>query len=88
MQWNWYREKGAIVPAENGTFKIDMPAMKKAVESLAKELLLIEATGDYARAQALLTKYGVSTPEIAGLIARMTDIPTDITPVFLAAGEK
>ena len=57
-------------------------------ESLATELLMIQATGDYARAQRLLTKYGVSTPEIESVTARLKDIPVDITPVFPAAGEQ
>jgi len=51
------------------------------------ELLMIEATGDCARAQRLLTSYGVSTPEIESVTARLKDIPVDITPDFPAAGE-
>jgi hypothetical protein len=35
----------------------------------------------------LLTKYGVSTPEIEATNKRLADIPVDITPVFPAAGE-
>ncbi|HEX8617891.1 MAG TPA: peptidase [Thermoanaerobaculia bacterium] len=87
IQWNWLREQGAIVPAENGTFHVDFTKMRSGVQSLATELLTIQATGDYARAQRLLAKYGVSTPEIAAVTARLTDIPVDITPVFTAAGE-
>jgi hypothetical protein len=87
IQWNWLREQGGIVPAADGTFRVDFTKMRSGVESLATELLTIQATGDYPRAQRLLAKYGVSTPEIAAVIARMTDIPVDITPVFTAAGE-
>jgi hypothetical protein len=87
IQWNWLREQGAIVPAADGTFRVDFTKMRGGVQSLATELLTIQATGDYPRAQRLLAKYGVSTPEIAAVIARMTDIPVDITPVFTAAGE-
>ena len=49
---------------------------------------MIEATGDYARAERLLKKYAVSTPEIEAVIPLLKDIPVDITPVFAAAGEK
>jgi hypothetical protein len=87
IQWNWLREQGAIVPAADGTFRVDFTKMRGGVQSLATELLTIQATGDYPRAQRLLARYGVSTPEIAAVIARMTDIPVDITPVFTAAGE-
>lgn len=88
VQWNWLREKGAIMPKGDGTFTVDFTKMRSGIESLANELLMLQATGDYARAQRLLTKYGVSTPEIESVTAKLTDIPVDITPVFPAAGEK
>jgi hypothetical protein len=87
VQWNWLREKGAIVPAADGTFSVDMAKMRAGIRSLATELLTLQATGDYARAQRLLAKYGVTNPEIEGVIAKLKDIPVDITPVFPAAGE-
>jgi hypothetical protein len=88
VQWNWLREKGAIVPAADGTFRVDNAKMREGIQSLATELLTLQATGDYARAQRLLAKYGVSNPEIESTIAKLKDIPVDITPVFTAAGEK
>lgn len=87
VQWNWLREKGAILPAPDGTFSVDMAKMREGIRSLSTELLTLQATGDYARAQRLLAKYGVTNPEIEGVIARLKDIPVDITPVFPAAGE-
>ncbi|HEV7768287.1 MAG TPA: peptidase [Thermoanaerobaculia bacterium] len=87
VQWNWLREKGAIVPAADGTFSVDHTRMRAGVRSLATELLTLQATGDYARAQRLLNKYGVTNPEIEAVIAKLKDIPVDITPVFTAAGE-
>lgn len=88
VQWNWLREKDAIVPVADGRFTVDVPKFRDGVRTLATELLTIEATGDFARGQRLLERYGVSTPEIAGVTARMKDLPVDITPVFPAAGEK
>jgi hypothetical protein len=88
VQWNWLREQGAIVPKGDGTFTVDMTRMYPAIKSLATELLMLQATGDYARAQRLLDKYGVSTPEIEATTKKLTDIPVDITPVFPAAGER
>jgi hypothetical protein len=87
VQWNWYREKGAIVPSSGGRFRVDFPMMEKAVQSLASELLMIEATGDFDRAQRLLDKYGKLTPEINTVNESVKDIPVDIEPVFVAAGE-
>jgi hypothetical protein len=88
VQWNWFREKGFVTGTSDGHYAADPAKFREAVRSLANELLTIEATGDYARAEALLNKYGTLTPEISGTIAKLTDIPVDITPVFTAAGEK
>lgn len=88
LQWNWLREKGGIVPSSNGKFLVDFPKFADGVKTLSTELLTIEATGDYARANALLEKYAKVTPEIEQINARLNDIPVDITPVFTGAGEK
>ncbi|HVS32535.1 MAG TPA: peptidase [Thermoanaerobaculia bacterium] len=88
VQWNWMREKGAITPVADGRFMVDFDRFRTATRDLATELLTIQATGDFDRAQRLLDRYGVTTPEIASVIARLTDIPVDITPVFPAAGER
>jgi hypothetical protein len=88
IQWNWFREKGAVEPTPEGRFRTDPVKFREAIRSLANELLMIEATGDYARGKALLEKYGKATPEIESVIAKLTDIPVDITPVFVAAGER
>lgn len=88
VQWNWYREKGAIVPVGENRFKVDVAKMQEAVKSLSNELLMIEATGDFQRAERLLEKYGVTNDEINRVIEGLKDIPVDIAPVFPTAGEK
>ena len=88
VQWNWLREKGAVTPVGDGTYTIDAAKFREGIRTLSTELLTIEATGDFARAQRLLDKYGVSNPEMQSVIDKLKDIPVDITPVFPAAGEK
>ncbi|MFY9552226.1 MAG: peptidase [Thermoanaerobaculia bacterium] len=88
VQWNWFREKEAIVPAGDGRFRVVVPKFREAVRSLASELLMIEATGDLRRAERLLARYAKSTPDIEAFNARLKDIPVDIAPVYVAAGEK
>ena len=88
VQWNWMRENNAIVRTAAGRYTVDSGRMRAAVKSLATELLTIEATGDFDRAQRLLDRYGVTTPEIDAVNAGLRDLPVDITPVFAAAGER
>lgn len=88
VQWNWMREKGAIIETQNGLFKPVHEKMDEGIRSLANELLMIEATGDYQRAKTLLERYGKSTKEIEQISQRLKDIPVDINPVFVGVGEK
>jgi hypothetical protein len=88
VQWNWLREKEAIVPTTGGRYRVDFDRMREGVKSLATELLTIEATGNYDRAKALIGRYGKETPEMAGVNELLKSIPVDITPVFVGAGEK
>lgn len=88
IQWNWYREKGGIVPTKDNHYTVDFTKMREAVRSLANELLMIEASGDYDRAKRLLEAYGKVTPEMEKVTATLKDIPVDIAPVYTAAGEK
>jgi hypothetical protein len=88
VQWNWLRERGAINPVTGGKYTVDFAKMRDAVRDLATELLAIEATGDFTRANALLEKYGKETAEMKAVHTTLKDIPVDIWPVFPAAGEK
>ena len=88
VQWNWFRERGLVEPAEGGRFLVHTEKFRESVRSLANELLEIEATGDFGRAERLLARYARSTPEIEKMTATLSDIPVDIRPRFTAAGEK
>ncbi len=88
VQWNWMREKGAIIREPSGRYRVNYDLMAEAVESLLHELLMIEATGDYSRSKQFLQRYGVATAESDQIIAGLEDLPVDIAPVFTGAGEQ
>ena len=88
IQWNWLREKGAIIESTGGRFKVDPDKMVSAIKSLTTELLMIEATGDFNRAQKLADQYGKSNPEIETMNKKLSDLPVDISSVYPSAGEK
>jgi hypothetical protein len=88
VQWNWFAERAAVVATGDGRFRVETSRFREAVRSLANELLMIEATGDFDRARKLLSNYGKLTPEMERINARLKDIPVDIAPVYVAAGEK
>jgi hypothetical protein len=82
MEFNYFVEKGAITREASGRYAIDMAKMPAAVASLAKELLEIEATGDRARANAWMTRYGTMPATLkAALDKASSSIPVDVDPI-------
>jgi hypothetical protein len=55
------------------------------VADLDREFLTIEATGDYARAQALMKQYVVIRPDVQKALDKMKTVPNDIRPAFTTA---
>jgi hypothetical protein len=82
MQLNYYLDHGAFQANTDGTFAVDIPKMKAAVTGLARELLTIEAHGDYARAKKMLETLAVLRPPVQAALERLEDIPTDIEPIY------
>ena len=63
VQWNWFLEKGAVVPGVGRAGSASKrPKYREAVRSLANELLMIEATGDFERGQTLLSRLWKTHP--------------------------
>lgn len=83
VQFNYFMERGAIRHDEaTGTFSADIDALIAANRDLATEILTIQAEGDYARAGALLERYGSMRPEMQQAVARLADVPVDIRPQY------
>jgi hypothetical protein len=87
IQFNTLMDKGAFAQQDDGTFALDLPKFKVAVQELDHELLTLEATGDYAGAKKLLDEMGIIRPVLKKAFARLDAIPTDIEPIFVTADE-
>ena len=85
IQMNYLLDKGGFVSHGDGVFSVDLKKIKQAVIDLDREFLTIEATGDYARANAMMTKYVVIRPEIQKALDKMKVVPNDIRPDFVTA---
>jgi hypothetical protein len=81
MEFNYLAENGAITRDASGRYVIDFVKMPKAIASLAKELLEIEATGDRARAEAWFNKYDKMPETLKVALAKTSSVPIDIDPV-------
>jgi hypothetical protein len=85
IQVNYILDKGGFVSHGDGTFAVDFGKIKQAVTDLDREFLTIEATGDYARAKDLMTKYVVIRPDVQKALDKMKSVPNDIRPEFKTA---
>jgi hypothetical protein len=85
VQFNYLLDHGAFVENADGIFDVDMTKIKSVVQDLDHDLLTIEAEGNYAGAKNLLDNLGVIRPPLKKTFARLTEIPTDIEPVFVTA---
>ena len=85
IQMNYILDKGGFVSLGDGRFGVDFSKIKQAVIDLDREFLTIEATGDYARAKDLMTKYVVIRPEVQVALDKMKTVPNDIRPEFVTA---
>jgi len=80
---NFFMEQGAVVyDPSSKRYGVDFAKIGSAVDKLANELLVIEAEGDYARAQKLSEKYSGTTAEVQKSLDSLKDLPVDFIPVY------
>ena len=85
LQLNTLLDAGAFRVAADGTFSVDASRIRDAVTALTRDLMTLEAGGDYAQAQALIARLGVLRPEVKRVLDRLTAVPVDIEPRFPTA---
>ncbi len=85
LQLNWFLDEGGVTVGRDGRFQVVDGRIRAAVESLSREILAIQATGDAARAKALLDRMAVVRPAVAKVLERLRGIPVDVAPRFVTA---
>jgi len=87
IQLNYFLDHGGVTVASDGTFAVDPVKIKQNVTDLTHDLMTLQAVGDYAAAKQLLTTMAVVRPETQKVFDRLKDVPVDIEPRFVTAGE-
>jgi hypothetical protein len=85
IQLNYLLDYGAFKIAADGTFAVNAAKIKEGVIALTREILTLEAEGNFAKAQNLLTKLAVVRPEVQRALEKLKSIPIDIEPKFSTA---
>ena len=81
MEFNYLLENRALAHSA-GRYAIDFARMPAVLAELAKTLLLFEARGDRAGAEAWFARYDRMPAELTAALAATSGIPVDIEPVF------
>lgn len=80
---NFLMERGAIrFDRASGRYAIEFGKIDEAITQLTQELLLIEAEGDYARAQRLAEQYGATPDFVRASLRSLEDLPIDLVPQY------
>jgi Peptidase family M49 len=82
IQANYLLAKGAIEVTPDGRFRPVLAKFAGGIKELAHDLLMVEAQGSYAGAQAMVKTYGAVQAPMARLLASLKDIPVDVDPAF------
>jgi hypothetical protein len=85
LQVNWLLDAGGFRVNEDGSFSVDLRRAKKGVRELTRELLTLQATGDYAATKRLLERLVVIRPPVQAVLDRLGKVPVDIRPRFVTA---
>jgi Peptidase family M49 len=85
LQLNALLDRGAFKASADGTFSVDPAVVKEAVAGLTKEILTLQAEGDYAGVKDMLSRLAVVRPEIQKVLDRLHAVPVDIEPRFVTA---
>ena len=81
IQFNYLVEKGAV-KFEDGRFRVDVKVFPGAVESLVREICLLEAQGDYAAGRIMVDKYAIMPDNLSQALRKLDDVPVDILPEY------
>ncbi len=85
IQLNYLLDYGAFKTAADGAMVVDSAKIKQGVTALTREIMTLEAEGNYAKATDLLKRLGIVRPEVQRLLNKLQDIPVDIEPRFTTA---
>lgn len=87
VQMNYLLDQGGFRARDEGTFAVDLVKVKAGVAGLTREIMTIQAEGDYAKAVAMRDRLGVVRPVVKRALDKLTGVPVDIEPRFTTADE-
>jgi hypothetical protein len=85
VQLNYFLDNGGVTVAEDGTFAVNPARIKQNVTDLTRDLMTMQATGDYSATKQMFEKLAVIRPPVKTVLDKLTNVPVDIEPRFVTA---
>jgi hypothetical protein len=85
MQLNYFLDNGGVTVATDGTFAVNAARIKQNVIDLTRDIMTMQAVGDYTAAKQLIEKLAVIRPPVKTVLDRLANVPVDIEPRFVTA---
>jgi hypothetical protein len=87
VQLNYLLDQRAFVANPDGTFVVNGDRIKEGVAGLTREIMTIQAEGNYAKAKELGDRLGVVRPPVQKALEKLMTVPVDIEPRFTTAAQ-
>ena len=87
IQLNYLLDQRGFLVNDDGSFTVNKDRIKEGVAGLTRDIMTIQAEGDYAAAKALGEKMGVVRPPVQKALDKLQAIPVDIEPRFTTADD-
>jgi hypothetical protein len=87
LQLNYFLDNGGVKVAADGTFTVDAPRIRQNVIDLTRDIMTIQAVGDYAAAKQMIDKLVSIRPPVQAVLDKLKDVPVDIEPRFVTANQ-
>jgi hypothetical protein len=85
IQLNYFLDNGGVTVAQDGTFAVNPERIRQNVVDLTRDIMTMQAMGDYNSARQMMEKLGVVRPQIQAILDKLTNVPVDIEPRFMTA---
>jgi hypothetical protein len=82
IQLNYLMDQRAFAVNPDGTFSVNPDRVKEGVAGLTRDIMTIQAEGNYAKAKALGERLGIVRPEVQRALDKLNAVPVDIEPRF------
>jgi len=85
IQLNYFLDNGGVTVAQDGTFAVNPERVKQNVVDLTRDIMTMQAMGDYGAARQMMEKLGVVRPQTQVVLDKLKGVPVDIEPRFVTA---